>query len=79
MTNDSIAKQIAEFLTKKLEEDVSPTNRGALLVEDYDADSMDIMEIADFLEDTFEIKVPNGDIKAIRSFGDVVDYVTQRI
>lgn len=75
MTGDLVEKQLAELLSQILKVEVAATDSDARLREDYDADSMDLVEIADRLELTFGITVQTDDIPGLRTFGDAVAYI----
>lgn len=78
MTGDSVEQHLAGLLTQILKVNVKTTDNDARLREDYGADSMDLVEIADRLEIAFEITVQTDDIPSILTFGDTVEYVKRR-
>ncbi len=51
----------------------------ALLKEDLEVDSLDMVELAMMLEDEFAIKVPDDVIADVKTVGDVVEFVAAGI
>jgi len=46
-------------------------------VDDLDADSLDLVELIMEVEQTFDVVVDDDVLKAIRTVGDVVDYLAK--
>ncbi|HZJ78366.1 MAG TPA: acyl carrier protein [Clostridia bacterium] len=46
-------------------------------VEELDADSMDVIDLAMSIEDEFEIEVPDEALEEIKSVGDIVKYIEE--
>jgi acyl carrier protein len=44
----------------------------------FQADSLDIVELVMALEDHFEIKIPDEDYEKIKTVGDAVNYISSR-
>ena len=76
MSGNSLPLQLAKLLTEILNEEVSPVLMDAKIVDDYGADSMDMVDIADRLEETFGVVIKTDDIKNIRTFGDTLAMVS---
>lgn len=51
----------------------------SLLQEDLLADSLDQIELVMALEDEFGIEVPDDDMEAIKTVGDIVAYVEKKL
>ena len=62
-----------------MDTEINPSQPEARLVDDYGADSMDMMEIADRLEDKFGITIYNDELRTIQTFGDAVALIETRI
>ena len=75
MSDNSLPLQLAKLLTEILNEEVSPVRMDAKIVDDYGADSMDMVDIADRLEETFDVVIKTDDIKKIQTFGDTLEMV----
>lgn len=51
---------------------------GASLIEDLDADSLDLVEFAMALEDEFEIELPDEDAENFKTVQDIADYIESK-
>lgn len=49
------------------------------LIEDFDADSLDLVDIVMSIEDEFGIEVPEDDIEDIKIVGDVVKFIEDNV
>ncbi len=72
MSDEQLAAEVAQWVGKIFGEVVGPAARDANLVETYDADSMDIVDIVEGLERKYGVNVPNSEVPNIKTFGDVV-------
>ena len=48
-------------------------------LEAVDVDSLDLVELTQLVEETYEIDLENADFKKIKTVGDVVDLVVARV
>jgi acyl carrier protein len=55
-------------------ENLSPSARFA----DLDVDSLDLVELAQIVEDEYGIEVQDSDLDKVEAIGDVVELVSQR-
>jgi acyl carrier protein len=58
--------------------DADAVKRDATL-EDIDVDSLDLVELTQVVEETYDIDLDGADFKDIRTVGDVVDLVVARV
>lgn len=70
---EKIIELIAEKLCKKKEQVTLTAN----LVEDLGADSLDVVELIMAFEDEFGITLPDEDIAAMKTVGDIVNYINK--
>ena len=59
--------------------DESKVVSGALLKDDLDIDSLDLVEVAMALEDTFSLTLPEDEMEDIRTVGDIVSVIEARL
>ena len=71
MTFEKIRKALAEQLEVKEESITLDTN----IIDDLGADSLDVVELMMFIEDTFNLAIPDDALHTFRTLGDVVAYV----
>jgi len=58
--------------------DADAVTRDATL-EAIDVDSLDLVELTQVIEETYDLDLEGADFKSIRTVGDVVDLVAERI
>lgn len=46
-----------------------------VLTDDLDADSLDLIDLAMSLEDSFEVEVPDEELENFKTIGDIVKYI----
>jgi acyl carrier protein len=76
-TKQQIEERVVEALVEFGEEreNISPTARFA----DLDVDSLDLVELAQIVEDEYGIEVKDADLDKVETVGDVVELVSQRL
>lgn len=52
---------------------------GSSFFEDLKADSLDVVELVMELEDEFEIEIPDEDYDKIKTVGDAIKYITDKV
>jgi acyl carrier protein len=72
-----LAVSLAQLMSKVLDEEVDPTALNATLVQDYGADSMDIVDIAERIEAEYKVTIKNKDIPQFIHFGDILDFISR--
>jgi acyl carrier protein len=75
-TKDQISERVIAALVEFGEEpeNIKPDSR----FEDLDIDSLDLVELAQVIEDDYGIEVSDADMDKIETVADVVAYVTER-
>lgn len=58
--------------------DVDAVSREATL-EAIDVDSLDLVELTQVIEETYDVDLEGADFKKIKTVGDVVDLVVERV
>ena len=71
-----IFERIRDFLAEQLSiDDVDSISMDSDIIKDFDADSLDIVDMVMTLEDEFGIEIPDEAIIEMHTIGDVVRYV----
>jgi acyl carrier protein len=73
------ADRLREIIVEELgvsPDEVKPESR---FIEDLGADSIGLMELVMKLEEEFGLKIPDEDIDKIRTFGDAVKYIEEKL
>ena len=68
-------EKIQEIIADKLSIDAEEITLDSSLIDDLNADSLDIVELIMALEDELEMEIPDEDVENFKTVGDVVNYV----
>jgi len=71
---EETVRDIVLTVTRKPGVNFSPTTD----FRDLEADSLDIVQILIALEDTFDIEIPDEEIKEVRNMGELVAYIEKK-
>jgi acyl carrier protein len=69
---DEIDKKIIEIIAKELGVDPSVITLDTNIVEEYDSDSLKLVEILFSIEDEYDIEVENRTAEHIKTVGDII-------
>jgi len=68
-------ERIRALLAEQLDIDPSKITLESDIMSDFEADSLDIVDMVMTLEDEFGVEVPDEAIEGLRTVGDVVNFV----
>lgn len=74
-TEEQIVAGITEIVEEVTGIEADEVTVEKSFIEDLDIDSLSLVEIAVQLEDKYSVKIPDEDLSALRTVGDVVVYV----
>ena len=74
--NDSIVDRVQQIVADKLGVDRSEVVAHANILDDLGADSLDLVELVMAIEEAFQLEIPDDAVEAMRTIGDVENYVT---
>lgn len=77
MTNEDVLAKITSIIADQLDKDASIITPATNFKEDLDADSLDVFEVIDKIEDAFDIEIDSDE--SIATVGDLVFYVTKQL
>ena len=49
------------------------------IIEDFEADSLDVVDLIMSLEDEFGIEMPDEEVENVHTVGDIVRYIEDRV
>lgn len=75
---DILAK-LRDLIVEQLEVSPDQVKEDARFQEDLGADSLDVVELVMKIEDTFGIEIPEEDAEKIRTVGDAVNYIQEKL
>jgi acyl carrier protein len=79
MSQNETFEQLKGLIVELLEVDESEVVPEASFADDYNADSLDIIELITAVEDTFKIEIPDEDAEKLQTVQDALDYIEARI
>ena len=68
-------ERIRELLAEQLDIDEEKITMDSNILEDFEADSLDVVDMVMSLEDEFGVEIPDEEIENLHTVGDVVSYV----
>ena len=72
-----VFERIREIMCEKLELEEDSVTMESDIMEDFEADSLDLVDLVMSLEDEFNMEVPDDQIENFRTVGDVVRYIEE--
>ena len=68
-------ERIRELMAEQLDIDEEKITMDSNILEDFEADSLDVVDMVMSLEDEFGVEIPDEEIENLHTVGDVVRYV----
>jgi acyl carrier protein len=78
-SREQVMTLVREHLSTELEVDEERISGATRFSEDLDADSLDLYELVMELEDNYGISVSEEEAARIKTVGDAVDFVVERL
>jgi len=75
MTQQEILTGLAEIVNDIAGVPVGDISPEKSFIDDLDVDSLSMVEIATAAEDRFGVRIPDDDLKNLRTVGDAVSYI----
>lgn len=75
MTQQEILAGFAEILDEIAGVPAADVTPEKSFIDDLDLDSLTMVEVATAAEDKFDVKIPDDDLKDLKTVQDAVDYV----
>jgi len=79
MTENETFEQLKGLIVELLEVDESEVVPEASFADDFNADSLDFIELITAVEDTFKIEIPDEDAENLQTVRDALDYIEAKI
>ena len=79
MSENETFEQLKGLIVELLEVDESKVVPEASFADDFNADSLDFIELITAVEDTFKIEVPDEDAENLQTVKDAIDYIESKI
>lgn len=72
-----VFERIRELLAEQLEIEEDKITMDSDILDDFEADSLDVVDMIMTLEDEFSVEIPDEEVENLRTVGDVVRYVEE--
>jgi acyl carrier protein len=79
MSENETFEQLKKLIVELLEVDESKVIPEASFADDFNADSLDFIELITAVEDTFKIEIPDDDAENLQTVQDAIDYIEAKI
>jgi len=79
MSENETFEQLKGLIIELLEVDESEVVPEASFADDFNADSLDFIELITAVEDTFKIEIPDEDAENLQTVQDALDYIEAKI
>jgi acyl carrier protein len=76
---EKLMERIKEIIADKLGVDIDEVTDDADLIDDLDADSLDLVDLAMAIEDEFGVTIPDEELEKIRTVRDVFKELYEKI
>ncbi len=75
--SEQILSGLAEIVNEVAGVPVDDVQLDKSFVDDLDIDSLSMVEVVMAAEDKWDVKIPDSEVKNLRTVGDAVDYITK--
>ena len=72
-----VFERIREIICDQLDLEEDKVTMDSDIMEDFEADSLDVVDLVMSIEDEFGLEVPDDQIESFRTVGDVVRYIEE--
>ena len=79
MTEEEIFEQLKKLIVELLEVEEEKIVPEASFADDFDADSLDFIELITAVEDAFGIEIPDDDMEKMQTVQEAIDYIGSKI
>ena len=76
---DTIEKELLILLTNQLDLNRENIRLNSSFVDDLGADSLDVVDIVQHIEEHFKIRIPEDEMIRIRTVEDIVEIISRRV
>ncbi len=74
-SESDILHGLAEILNEVAGVETDQATPEKSFIDDLDVDSLSMVEVVVAAEEKFEVRIPDDDVKNLRTVGDAVDYI----
>ncbi len=75
MDRNAVSQKVIKIVSEKLGIDEKQVTESSKLVDDLNADSLDLVDLVMAVEEEFGVKIDDSNLEKISTVKDVVDYI----
>lgn len=79
MTRDEISSKVKNIIVEQLGVNAEEVKDESSFIDDLGADSLDTVELVMALEEEFNAEIPDEDAEKLRTVGDAIKYIEQKL
>ncbi|MBV6502829.1 MAG: Acyl carrier protein [Fimbriimonadales bacterium] len=79
MTQDEVLSKVKKVIESELGRKEEEISLDSAFVEDFGADSLDVVQLVMGFEDEFGIDIPDEDVEKMRTVRDAVEYISAKV
>ncbi len=79
MKRDDVLARLKELAVELLEIDEAEVTLEASFMDDFGADSLDMIELLTAVEEAFKIEIPDEDASKLQTVQDAVNYIMAKV
>ena len=78
MEKEEIFNKVVDVLVEQLGVEKENVKKESEIMTDLGADSLDVVDVVQVLEEEFNVKVPNTDIEKLKTVEDITNYIAEK-
>ena len=78
MEREEIFSKVVDVLVEQLGVEKENVKKDSEIMTDLGADSLDVVDVVQVLEEEFNVKVPNTDIEKLKTVEDITNYIAEK-
>ncbi|AEH51860.1 acyl carrier protein [Pseudothermotoga thermarum] len=78
MSRQEVLEKVTKIIAEKLGISESEVKETSKLIDDLNADSLDLVDLVMAVEENFGVKIDDSDLDKITTVKDVVDYILSK-
>lgn len=71
--------KIKDIIVEQLDVEEDAVTMEAFITEDLGADSLDVVDLVMSIEESFDVEIPDEEVENIKTVGDIVKYIENKV
>ena len=74
-----VSDKIKDTIVEQLDVEEDAVTMEASITEDLGADSLDVVDLVMSIEESFDVEIPDEEVENIKTVGDIVKYIENKV